>query len=276
MGFVLVLIICLVAIFILFAISLMGKRHSVPKQLKNAMYAHRGLHDKPTIPENSMAAFEKAVSSGYGIELDVHLMRDGELAVIHDSSLKRTAGVDINIEDLTTNDLENYYLEGTTEQIPTLKQVLSLVDGKVPLIIELKSQSNAKQLCSATAKVLKNYSGQWCMESFDPRCVLWFKKNRPDVTRGQLSQNFFKSKDSNLSLPLKLLLTLLSFNFLSRPDFVAFCLSHKNTLSFILATKVWGIDGFAWTIRTKEALDLSKDYGFTPIFEKIIPPKYNK
>lgn len=271
MKVLLVLIICVFLLFVLFILSLIGKRHSVPTVLKSAKYAHRGLHDKPTIPENSMAAFEKAVLSGYGIELDVHLMRDGELAVIHDSSLKRTAGVDINIEDLTTNDLENYYLEGTTEQIPTLKQVLTLVDGKVPLIIELKSQNNAKQLCSATVKVLESYSGQWCMESFDPRCVIWFKKNRPDVTRGQLSQNFFKSKDSNLSLPLKLLLTLLSFNFLSRPDFVAFCLSHKNTLSFILATKLWGIDGFAWTIRTKEALDLSKDYGFTPIFEDFVP-----
>ena len=276
MSFIYVLIICLAAIFILFVLTLMGKRHSVPDELKSAKYAHRGLHNKPTVPENSLSAFEKAVLAGYGIELDVHLMRDGRLAVIHDSSLKRTAGADINIEDLTAKDLENYYLEGTTEKIPTLKQVLNLVDGKVPLIIELKSQSNTNQLCSATVKELEDYKGLWCMESFDPRCVLWFRKNRPDIIRGQLSQNFFKDKDSKLSLPLKIILTLLFFNFLSRPDFVAFRLSHKNTLSFVLATKLWGIDGFVWTIRTKEALALSDKLGFTPIFEEILTKNDNQ
>ena len=209
MNFIIILAISLAAIFVLFVLSLIGKRHSVPAELKNAQYAHRGLHDKPTVPENSLAAFERAVLSGYGIELDIHLMSDGKLAVIHDSSLKRTAGADVNIEDLTANELVKYYLEGTAEQIPTLKQVLSLVDGKVPLLIELKAQNNVKKLCAAATKELERYNGLWCMESFDPRCVLWFKKNRPDIIRGQLSQNFLKDKGSNLSLPLKIILTLL-------------------------------------------------------------------
>ena len=76
-------------------------------------YAHRGFHDKPHIPENSMAAFRRAIDNFYGAELDVHLMADGNLAVIHDSSLLRTAGVDVAIEDLTAADLSRYRLEGT-------------------------------------------------------------------------------------------------------------------------------------------------------------------
>lgn len=274
MNLIIAFAICLVTVLVLFVLSLMGKSHSVPKELKNVRYAHRGLHDKPTVPENSLAAFEKAVLDGYGIELDIHLMRDGNLAVIHDSSLKRTAEAEVNIEDLTTNDLENYYLEGTTEQIPTLKQVLSLVDGKVPLLIELKAQNNVKKLCAAAVKEFEGYKGLWCMESFDPRCVIWFKKNRPDIIRGQLSQNFLKDKGSNLSLPLKIILTLLSFNFLSTPDFVAYKLQDRNNIAFSLATKLWGIDAFAWTIRTNEAFKLAENCNYTPIFENILPKKH--
>ena len=86
--------------------------HPGLKQLQKFSYAHRGLHGNG-IPENSMAAFRAALEKGYGIELDIHLMADGELAVIHDTSLKRSSGVYVKITDLTTADLENYRLEGT-------------------------------------------------------------------------------------------------------------------------------------------------------------------
>ena len=162
------------------------------KDLRGWSYAHRGLHSD-TVPENSMDAFSRALNGGYGIELDVHLMKDGNLAVIHDASLKRTAGADVLIEDLCTEDLENYRLEGTEQKIPTFLEVLDLFNGKAPLIVELKPVGNNHDaLCARVCAALDKYTGVYCIESFDPRCVYWFRKHRPDVIRGQLTENFFK------------------------------------------------------------------------------------
>ena len=106
-----IIILCALVIYLL---ALMGRTSNKDvKKFQKVRYAHRGLHNKPTIPENSMSAFKFAVDKGYGIELDVHLMADGNLAVIHDSSLERTAGVDISIEELTAKDLKKFTLEAT-------------------------------------------------------------------------------------------------------------------------------------------------------------------
>ena len=119
-------LIILVALAALLLFLLAGRRnHPGLEKLRGWSYAHRGLHGEG-IPENSMAAFRRSLEHGYGIELDVHLMKDGELAVVHDSSLKRTAGADVKIEDLTKEDLEKYPLEGTEETIPLFKDVLAL------------------------------------------------------------------------------------------------------------------------------------------------------
>ena len=126
-----------IALFALYVLSLRCRRGNPQLQkLRLWAYAHRGLHGKG-VPENSMAAFRLALEKGYGIELDVHLMADGNLAVIHDASLLRTAGADVQIEDLTLKDLSKYRLEGTQEQIPLFSDVLKLFDGKAPMIIEL-------------------------------------------------------------------------------------------------------------------------------------------
>ncbi|MBO5666338.1 MAG: glycerophosphodiester phosphodiesterase, partial [Firmicutes bacterium] len=195
--------------------------HPKMESLRGWSYAHRGLHGEG-VPENSMKAFRLALEGGYGIELDIHLLKDGNLAVIHDSSLKRTAGVDVEIEDLTTEDLKNYTLEGTDETIPQFQDVLDLFNGKAPLIVELKAvRGNHAALTEAAVKMLEKYQGAYCIESFDPRCILWLKKNRPEIIRGQLSQNFLK-KDENLSLVLRFVLTHLLANVATVPDFIAF------------------------------------------------------
>lgn len=110
----------------LFTLTLQCRRgHSAWGLLRLFRYAHRGYHDKPRVPENSMAAFRRAIENGFGAELDVHLMKDGRLAVIHDASLKRTAGADVLVEDLTAEELKTYRLEGTDEQIPLLERCWS-------------------------------------------------------------------------------------------------------------------------------------------------------
>ena len=172
------------------------KGHPGLAALRGWRYAHRGLHGDGA-PENSMAAFRRAVEGGYGIELDVHLLKDGSLAVLHDHSLKRTAGADVLIEDITPADLANYRLEGTDEAIPLFSQVLELVAGRIPLIVELKSTTgNFAALTEAVTRMLDTYQGIYCIESFDPRCVHWLKCNRPELIRGQLAENFFRSKSS--------------------------------------------------------------------------------
>ena len=128
------------------------------KLLRQYRYAHRGYHDKPHIPENSMAAFHRAIENGFGAELDVHLLKDGHLAVIHDASLKRTAGADVLVEDLTSEELKAYRLEGTDERIPLLDEVLALFEGKTPLVVELKPErGNHAELAAATCALLDRY-----------------------------------------------------------------------------------------------------------------------
>ena len=121
-----------------YVLSTQGRTgHPELNALKGWYYAHRGLHNAER-PENSMAAFRAALEKGYGIELDIHLLKDGNLAVIHDSLLNRTTGEAGRVEDLTTEALKHYHLEGTQETIPEFMDVLTLYNGKAPLIVELK------------------------------------------------------------------------------------------------------------------------------------------
>ena len=259
-------------LFVLYALSVRGRvGHKGLAQLRGWSYAHRGLHGNG-IPENSMAAFRAALDGGYGIELDVHLMADGNLAVIHDASLKRTAGADVKIEDLTTDDLSQYDLEGTDEQIPTFSQVLELYVGKAPLIVELKPEKgNHAALAQAVCDALDNYEGVYCVESFDPRCVMWLKKNRPQVIRGQLSEDFVHNKRSALPFVLKFMLTHQFENFVIQPDFVAYRFADRHSLGNLLARKLWGMQGVTWTIKTQEEYDRAVKEGWLPIFEGFTP-----
>ena len=138
------------------------RNHPFMKTLRTFRYAHRGLHDKPAIPENSMAAFRRALDNFYAVELDVHLMADGNLAVIHDASLLRTAGADVMIEDLTAADLKKYRLEGTEERIPLLGEVLALFEGRAPIIVELKAErGNHDALIAQKGKYYQLYTGMF-------------------------------------------------------------------------------------------------------------------
>ena len=219
-----------------------------------------------------MDAFKRAKEAGYGIEFDVHLLSDGNLAVIHDASLKRTAGVDVQIEDLTLEQLQDYCLEGTNEIIPTFQQVLDLYAGAAPLIIELKAErGNASALCNAVCKVLDHYVGAFCIESFDPRCVAWLKKNRPDLIRGQLAENYFASPKSKLPWYLKLVLSCHLMNFLTKPDFIAYRFSDRKRIDNFLCRKFWGAQGVTWTIKSIQDHETAVEEGWIPIFEGFLP-----
>lgn len=260
------------AVFLVYMLCLSGNRKkSDIDYFTKFRYAHRGLFKSPTVPENSLSAFFLAVKGGYGIELDVHLMADGKLAVIHDSSLIRTAGADVKIEELSEKDLQNFTLEQSGEHIPTLKEVLELVDGRVPLLIELKSEGNVSALCSAFISELSTYKGKYCVESFDPRCIAYLKKRAPHVVRGQLAENFFKDKKTVLSPILKLVLSVLVLNIWTKPDFVAYKFEDRKNLPNRIAIGFWKIKGFAWTIKNKENLMQAEKEGYSVIFEGFEP-----
>ena len=266
-----IVIVLAITIAVWYTTTTCRRKHPAWKVLKSYRYAHRGYHDKPNIPENSMAAFRRAVAHGWGAELDVHLMKDGSLAVIHDSSLKRTAGADICIEDLTAPELGQYYLEESNEQIPLLPEVLELFEGKTPLIIELKSErGNHAELSEAVAKVLDTYKGDYCIESFDYHVVQWFHKNRPDVFRGQLAYDYYRS-EKKMSGWQRFYRTNLWSNFFTKPDFVAYKFEHRDATGLFLCQVFHRPVTVYWTLRKKEDLQAAERENAGCIFECFNP-----
>lgn len=263
------LLIILLAIYLfLIAPRLVSRPDVTP--LLNHHYAHRGLHDNATdAPENSITAFKKAVDAGYGIELDVQLTRDRIPVVFHDETLDRVCGVSGNVRDYTFEQLQAFSLCGTDSRIPLFSDVLALVDGRVPLIVEIKIHENANTVCSAADALLQNYKGVYCIESFHPFAVRWYKKNRPQVVRGQLSSNF--NKPGKREPFVQTLVHYLLTNALCRPDFIAYDHKHKYNLSRLVIKALFRPLNVAWTIRSQDELDMSqKDFDLF-IFEAFEP-----
>lgn len=235
-------------------------------------YAHRGYHDKPHIPENSMAAFRRAVEHGFPSEFDVHLIADGSLAVFHDEDLERETGVKGQIEDYDITNLRNLRLEDTDEQIPTLDEVLDLYEHTgLPLLIELKvARGNYRELTEAVCRRLDSYTGKFVIESFDPRALMVLAKLRPRWARGQLAQNFHRHKEG-LPFYQALILTNMAMNFLAKPDFIAYRFSDRGNRMLRRATGKKGIPEASWTIRTPEEYRAAVAAGCTPIFEQFDP-----
>jgi len=209
--------------------------------------AHRGLHtpDK-AVPENSLPAFRAAVMLGFGVELDVHITSDGELVVFHDDTLARACGVERRIEDMTWEELRELRVFGTEHRIPLLSEVLELVAGREPIIVELKHGPRDRELCEKAREMLKKYSGVYCIESFDPRIVRWFRRNAPEVLRGQLSARPSELADGAGRLNAFLIGSLLT-NFLSRPHFIAYKIGPRPfTLKLCRSL---GAPIFSWTSR---------------------------
>lgn len=237
---------------------------------KKWYYAHRGLHDNQSAaPENSLAAFRRAVDAGYGIELDVQLSRDRIPVVFHDYTLERACGVKGYVKDYTYEELQQFHLFQSEERIPGFEDVLKLVDGRVPLIVELKIEFKDLSLCPIADRLLRRYKGMYCMESFNPLGLFWYRCHRKDVMRGQLSDAFWQ--EGEYRGILYLLLQNLLTNFIGRPDFVAYHSKYPRTLSRKICCDVMGALGAAWTIKSQEELDRArKDFDLF-IFEGFRP-----
>lgn len=227
--------------------------------------AHRGLHDQDS-PENSLSAFKKAMEKGYAIELDVHLISDGKIVVIHDETLKRVTNKDGYVKNLNSKDLKNYKLMGTNETIPTLEEVLELVNGSVPLLIEIKNTGKVGELETALYKILKDYKGEYAIQSFNPYTLNWFYKNAPEIPRGQLS-SFFKG--TKLSFFKKSVLKRMILNKkVSYPNFISYdCENIPNR--FVNHYKQLPL--LCWCIRSQEQYLKIIKYCDNIIFENFDP-----
>ena len=269
MFFVLLFLALCAVIVALYLISIMPRVYGRPdyKPFRGYMYAHRGLHNMTPYPENSFAAIKRAADLGYGIEFDVHLTKDDIPVVFHDDSLWRICGVKGYLRDYTFDELQQFRLLGTDEKIPKFKDVLDMVDGRVPLIIEYKVEKNASRLCSICDEILSGYKGVYCIESFHPLAVRWYRKHRPNIVRGQLSEDFTREKHS---IPYFLLSHLIG-NCYAAPDFVAYNCKHKNELSRNICRRLYRSLSVAWTVQSQEELQkVSKSFDLF-IFEDFVP-----
>ena len=188
-------------------------------RIKN--FAHRGLFSADqVVPENSLSAFSAARDEGYGVELDVQLSKDGQVVVFHDDALIRVCRVDTPIREMKLAELSALRLFSSDEHIPLLSEALEIL-GDTPVIVELKSaRARNPELCTKTLDILRAHGGNWCVESFDPRILAWFRKTAPDVLRGQLSA--LPREFTSESKPVAFALGNLLMNFLSRPHFIAY------------------------------------------------------
>ena len=252
-----------VAAIILLTVFAVAPNFGAKKRMEPFLrdYAHRGLHGQG-VPENSRAAFERAVEKGLGIELDVQLSSDGQVVVFHDYTTDRMTGVKGKISEMTYDELTELNLGQTNEKIPLLSSVLEIVDGKVPILIELKGESTSTELCPAVCKVLEKYRGPILVESFNPMLIRGFARLRPDVPRGILSADLTKTKGA-LGFALKHLL----LNFLCRVDFVAYDFEDKFPLCAWLCVKM-GARKLLWTPRNDGEIARSRPRCDGIIFEE--------
>lgn len=240
-------------------------------------YAHRGLHDNVGgPPENSLAAFSAAVENGYGMELDVQLTKDKQLVVFHDMTLTRVCGVDKRVRDLTFDEICELKLFNSTEGIPLFTEVLKTVDGKQPLIVELKSDGEklwSDEVCRITYTILKSYNGDYCIESFDPFMVRWYAVYSPKTIRGQLAMGA-KGYGKRLSAVSRFLVSHLLVSLLNRPHFIAY--KYNDRSISLKISKMLGAMSVMWTVGDEETgkkLQKSED---AIIFEGYCPtPKWN-
>ena len=234
--------------------------------LTSTPIAHRGLHSNDKhIPENSMKAFQKALEKGLPIELDIHLTGDEELIVFHDDNFKRMTGNNKNVYSTAWNEIKEYTILETNEKVPLFNQVLELIDGKVPLLIETKNFSKPGLLEQKLYETLKVYKGEYALQSFNPFSISWFRHNMPGIRRGQLAGKF---KDDEIPFYFRVILKNLMLNVKTRPDFINYNIDDLPYLPVQFFHKT-GIPLLSWTVGSNEQLAKAKAICDNFVFEHI-------
>lgn len=214
--------------------------------------AHRGIYDNKEVYENTLESFNLALEKQYIIELDIRLTKDKQIVVFHDSTTKRITKRDKLINKSTYEELNHQNIL----HIPLLSEVLSLVNGKVPLLIEIKPTEPVGEIETILMKLLKNYKGKYAIQSFNPKVLYWFKRNYPKVLRGQLAYKHTKQKISTYK---KVVLSNMLLNPITKPNFISY---KYNELSpnKIKKYKKKNIRVIGWTITNEREFNHYKQY----------------
>ena len=237
---------------------------------QGGLYAHRGLFDNESdAPENSLPAFARAAEKGFGIEMDIQLTKDKVPVVFHDFTLKRACRTSGKVIDYTYDELKKLELFRSQEHIPTFEEALEVIDGRVPIIVELKIEWSDYRVCRIADSILREYKGAYAIESFNPLALLWFRKNHKEVVRGQLSDHFRKEGTANV--PFYFLLHYLTLNFLTKPDFIAYNHKYSKNMSRQLCRYLYGAAAAGWTIKSEEQLEKAKENFDWFIFDGFVP-----
>ena len=230
--------------------------------------AHRGLHNiSKGIPENTILAFDQAINNHYAIELDVHILKDGTLIVFQDDTLKRCCNIDKKVKTMTYEEINKLTLFDTEHKIPTLEDVLSYIDGRVPLIIEIKTDKSARNICPKLTKLLKKYKGKVAVKSFSPFIIYWFKKHYSDIPRGLLAANFDTEK--SFKIVKKIFLSSLLFMPLCKPDFLSIQLKMLKCKKIKRIKREQNLPVLGWTFKTKLDRINYEHYCDSYIFENV-------
>ena len=249
-----------------------GKYRREMDRFSTVKYAHRGLHDADKA-ENSLSAFRAAKEHGWGIELDVRLTKDGELVVFHDNDLLRMTGREGKVRDFTLEELSSLRLGGTSDGIPTFREVLELIDGAVPLLIEMKELIGEGGVAEKLVEVIDGYKGEYIVESFSPMALRRLRRLRPDILRGILSYEYTKEERHKGKI-IFAFAEWLMLNFLMRPDFIAYDHRGYRVHSLRFIRRSFGTPLIAWTVRSEDEEAQAIAHGFdTVIFEGYTPEK---
>lgn len=233
--------------------------------------AHRGVFGEK-VPENSLAAFKQAVKAKLPIEFDVTALADGTPVIFHDEKMARMTGRDGFISSLSLSDISDFRLQGTKEKIPTLAEALEVIDGKVPILIEIKNYGKVGPFEKSVWKVLQNYNGEYAIESFNPYSIEWFKINAPKVKRGQLA-SFFDDKEI-IGAKRFFLKRLLLNKKVSEPNFIVY---KAENLPNKYVKKYYGVvPVLAFTIRSEEEELKIKGCADNFIFDSYTPTALQK
>lgn len=261
--------ITIVVLFLLWLFLIAPKNRKEMNDFKSLYYAHRGLHNDERA-ENSMSAFKAAVDAGYGIELDIRLSKDGKLVVFHDDTLDRVCGREGKVIDFTADELASFKLNGTNDGVPLFSDVLSLIGGKVPLLVEIKEDPGVDAVSKAACEMLSQYKGEFIVESFNPLSLGTVKKQSPRFVRGILSQRYYAYEQYRK--PLYFALQSLLLNVICRPAFIAYDHRHAKSFALRFVRKLFGVPTLAWTVRSPEEEKEARKNGFDGIiFENYIP-----
>lgn len=230
-------------------------------EYKNKIIAHRGIFDNKTIPENSIKAFKLALNKNLTIELDVHLTKDNELVVFHDDNLKRMTSVDSIIEKFTLKEIKKLKLLDTDETIPTLDEVLKLIDGKILLDIEIKVNKSVKKIVKKLLETLDTYNGKVIIKSFNPFAVKEVKKNTDKYLVGLLIDYYSKNKIFNFFTKTNIIIPF------CKPDFLGInkkMLKTKNIKKYLNKLPI-----MIWTIKKEDEITKINNENFIYICNNL-------